>query len=188
MIRRLVSRLRHFRRNESGNATVELLFWFPFFMVLTYSGVDMAILAFNHANLERGLDETIRDVRLNNIAKYDPTPGATWDHDMLKKIVCDKALYLPNCNDSIALEMKSIDPRGGEGLNPKPFCVDTPEEIRKPEDQVFEPGASNELMIIRACIEVSPIWISTMLGSVASRRPDGQYELHATTVFVHEPV
>lgn len=188
MIQRLSNFLRYFRSNESGaSPSIEIMFWFPFFVLITYSGVDYGLMAFNHANLERALDETIRDVRLNDIAKYDATPGAQWEHDMLKDIICDKALFIPDCKLNLALEMRSIDPFVGQALDPNPFCVDTPTDIRKPEDQIFEPGASNELMIIRACVEVSPVWVNTILGQGVQLRPDGQYELHATTVFVHEP-
>ena len=68
-----------------------------------------------------------------------------------------------------------------------PYCVDTPATVRPPENVLFESGTSNELMIIRACLEVSPVWGFTMIGGLAKQDPDGQWELHATTVFVHEP-
>ncbi|WP_254430663.1 MULTISPECIES: TadE/TadG family type IV pilus assembly protein [unclassified Ruegeria] len=164
-----------------------MVFWLPFYMAVTYSGVDMGLMAFNHANLERALDEVIRDVRLNNIDKYDTSPGATWEHDMLKDIICDKARYIKNCETNLKLEMRSIDPFVGQNLDPTPFCVNTAEDIRKPEDQVFVPGASNELMIIRACVEANPVWLNSMLGQLTATRASGTYELHATTVFVHEP-
>ncbi|WP_298932711.1 TadE/TadG family type IV pilus assembly protein [uncultured Ruegeria sp.] len=188
MMKRLTKKLRLFRRDEEGMATIEFIMWFPIFMMTTYSGVELGIVAYNHANLERALDETIQDVRMNHIAKYDASDGAIWTHTLLKQIICDKAGALPDCNDSLALEMKSIDPRSNNPvLDANPFCVDTPEDVRGKDDQVFTPGSSNELMIIRACIEIYPLFNGTTLGKLAARDPDGQYELHATTVFVHEP-
>ncbi|MTH95662.1 MULTISPECIES: TadE/TadG family type IV pilus assembly protein [Alphaproteobacteria] len=186
MIRRATIWLRRFRRREDGSATIELLFWFPFFIWVTYSGVDLGLMSFHHANLERALDETIREVRLNRL----PAGETEWKHDLLKDMICDRARLLPDCGANLSLEMKSLDPfssLAAQNLNQTPLCADTPEEVRKPEDRVFEAGASNELMIIRACMEVAPVWISTILGQGVRENASGQFELHSTTVFVHEP-
>ncbi|WP_170610316.1 TadE/TadG family type IV pilus assembly protein [Ruegeria arenilitoris] len=177
-------RLRRFRRSEDGSSsTIEFLFWFPVFIYVCYSGMDMGLMSFSHANLERALDETIREVRLNRL----PAGETEWTHDLLKDMVCDRVRHVSNCSTHLALEMKSIDPRVGNQLNTQVFCVDTPETIRNPDQVDFDRGTSNELMIIRACLKVSPVWGFTMTGGLASQDPDGQWELHATTVFVHEP-
>lgn len=192
MIRSLLNKCRRFRRKEDGMATIEFVILFPAFLMATYSGVEYGIVAYNHAHLERALDETIQDVRMNHIAKYDSSPNAEWTHTLIKRIICDKALALPDCFANLAVEMTSIDPFVGNPLQgaqfTTPICVDTPEDIRGKDDQLFTPGASNELMIIRACIEISPLFVGTTLGRLAQKDSDGQYELHASTVFVHEPV
>ncbi|EEE38783.1 hypothetical protein RKLH11_2627 [Rhodobacteraceae bacterium KLH11] len=182
MIQASRKRLRGFRRNEDGMATIEFSFWFPFFLYVAYSGMDLGLLSFHHADLERSLDMTVREVRLNRLPEGEPE----WTHALLKEMVCERAL-ISECSEHLALEMKSIDPRVGNELDPDPFCVDTPATIRRPEDVAFEQGTSNELMIIRACLEVSPVWGFSMMGDLAQQDPDGQWELHATTVFVHEP-
>ncbi len=199
MITRLLNNLRRFRGKEDGMATIEFVFWFPVFMMTTYSGVEMGIVAWNHTNLERALDETIQDVRMNRIEEYDSSIGAVWTHTLLKQIICDKAGVIPDCFDNLALEMLSINPYAEDSIfsdNPEsdlgsvfsnPYCVDTPEEVRGKEDQLFTPGTSNQLMVVRACIEVDPLFFGTTLGRLAQQDPDGQYELHSTTVFVHEP-
>lgn len=183
----LQKRLRRFRRSEDGSSsTIEFLFWFPFFIYVAYSGIDLGLMSFSHANLERALDETIREVRLNRL----PPDEDEWTHDLLKDMVCERVRHVSTCSDELALEMKSIDPRVGNQLNPSPYCVDTPAEIRDPDGPEgidFDRGTSNELMIIRACLQVSPVWGFTMIGGPASRDPDGKWSLFATTVFVHEP-
>ncbi len=182
----LRKRLRRFCKNEDGNSTIEFMFWFPFFLYVGYSGMDLGLQSFHHADLERSLDITVREVRLNRL----PAGETEWDHDLLKEMICDEAM-ITNCLEHLALEMTPIDPRVGNPLdNPgylKPKCVDTPALVRPPESVLFETGTSNELMIIRACLEVSPVWGFTMIGGLAEKDPDGQWELHATTVFVHEP-
>ena len=192
MITRLLAKARSFRREETGNAPIEFVMWFPIFLMTTYSGVEMGIVAWNHANLERALDETIQDVRMNLIDKYDTSADAQWTHTLLKQIICDKAGAIPDCFANLALEMVTVDPYVGNPMLASgyedPFCVDTPEEIRGKDDQLFEQGTSNELMVIRACVEITPLFFGTTLGKLAQQDPDGQYELHATSVFVHEPI
>ncbi|SHF22793.1 hypothetical protein SAMN05444279_12236 [Ruegeria intermedia] len=185
MIRKLLSKFRLFRRNEGGMATIEFIFWFPIFVGTTYSAVEVGIGAFNHANLERALDETIRDVRLNNLAKYTTNVQQGWTHDLLKEIVCDKAAFIPDCDANLALELTRVDPYSGHTLSTRPYCADTPATIQ--QNPIFNPGGSDELMIVRACVEVNPLWAGSILGWMTSQRDNGQYELHATTVFVYEP-
>ncbi|WP_245709632.1 hypothetical protein [Ruegeria halocynthiae] len=144
--------------------------------------MDLGLQSFHHADLERSLDMTIREVRLNRL----PAGEDKWDHALLKKMICERAL-ISECSQHLALEMKSIDPRVGNTLDPTPFCVDTPATIRKAEDVVFELGTSNELMIIRACLEVSPAFGFSMMNDLVKQDNDGQWELHAISVFVHEP-
>ncbi|KIC42171.1 hypothetical protein RA27_01885 [Ruegeria sp. ANG-R] len=184
MITTLRKRLRRFCRREDGTSSIEIIWWFPFFTYVAYSGMDLGLLSFHHADLERSLDMTIREVRLNRL----PEGEEKWDHALLKRMICEEAI-ISNCSDHLALEMKSIDPRVGNELDPNTYCVDTPEEIRKPDDVVFEQGTSNELMIIRACLEVKPVWGFSMMGDLVKpgKDNDGQWELHAISVFVHEP-
>ncbi len=185
MITKMLTKVRRFCRGEGGNPSIEFMLIFPVFIWLTYSGVEIGLLAFKHANLERALDETIRDVRLNHLEKYTSNTSQGWTHELLKTIVCEKAL-IPDCDNHLALELNQIDPFVGNTLDPQAYCVDTPEELRP--SQVFNPGAPNALMIVRACLEVSPLWSFSRLGQLAKKDPDGQFELHATTLFVHEPV
>ncbi|MGI9367804.1 MAG: TadE/TadG family type IV pilus assembly protein [Ruegeria sp.] len=171
MITKIVAKARRFCRGEGGNPTVEFMLIFPAFIWLTYSGVEFGILAFKHANLERALDETIRDVRLNKLEKYTTNTSQGWTHDLLKSIVCDKAI-IPDCAENIALEMTPIDQFLMFDLEMEPYCVDTPKDVRP--SQTFNPGAPNELMIIRACHEVKPLWSFSRLGQLAKKDPDAR--------------
>ncbi|RLK11101.1 TadE/TadG family type IV pilus assembly protein [Ruegeria conchae] len=183
MIMSLRIRAQRFWRKEDGaSSSIEFMFWFPLFLYVAYSGMDLGLISFRHADLERSLDMTIREVRLNRL----PPGEDTWDHALLKKMVCENAI-ISDCSENLALEMKSIDPRVGNQLDPTPYCVDTPATIRKPEDVAFELGTSNEMMIIRACLEVSPVFGLSMMNDLVRQDNDGQWEIHASSVFVHEP-
>lgn len=195
MIKRLISKAKRFRRDENGTASIEFVMWFPIFLMTTYSGLEYGMLAYNHANLERALDEIIQDVRMNKIEKYDTSDDASWSHTLLKEQICKKAVAIPECFDNLSIEMQSINPMedyvdspAASVLNQDPLCLDTPQEIREPDDQIFEVGGANELMIIRVCVEVKPLIVgSTLSQQVRKHKTNGRYQLHAMSVFVHEP-
>lgn len=187
MIRALRHRLRAFRDCEDGStSTIEFLFWFPFFIYIAWSAMDLGMMSFNHANLERALDETIREVRLNRL----PEGETEWTHDTLKDMICENTHFVKNCSTELALEMTRIDPRAGVDLHASPICMDTViDDVRPLDPARFEPGTSNELMIVRACLEVRPLWGFSMFNDMAHRNgANGQWELQSTTVFVHEPL
>lgn len=180
----LRKRLRRFARSEDGSvSTIEFLFWFPLFVYFGWSGVDLGLMSFSHANLERSLDETVRQVRLNRL----PEGEVGWSHELLKEMICQGFDGSAACFNDLALEMRSIDPRLGNQLVETPYCVDTPEDVRRSDGVAFEQGTSNELMILRACLQVSPVWGFTMIGAPVRSDPNGHWQLHSTSVFVHEP-
>ncbi|NVO54774.1 pilus assembly protein [Rhodobacteraceae bacterium B1Z28] len=190
MIKRLISKARRFRRDESGTSTIEFVMWFPIFVMTAYSGLEIGIVSFNHANLERAVDEIVQDVRMNNIHKYTTSQDG-WTEALLKREICERAGSIPKCFEKILLEMESINPLDAPGpdsiINIEPLCVDSPKDIRDKDKQIFTVGNQNELMVIRACVEVKPLFLGTTLGQLARFESNGHYELHSMSVFVHEP-
>lgn len=135
---------------------------------------------------------------LNNLEEHTTNIEQGWTHDLLKDIVCDKAAFIPECKTNLRLELTAIDPFVGNPFAQNAdnnnelaefLCADTPEDVRTTD--VFEPGGSDELMLVRACVELDILWMNfSVLGQMAKavNDVDGQYELHATTVFVNEPL
>ncbi|WP_425044005.1 TadE/TadG family type IV pilus assembly protein [Primorskyibacter sp. S87] len=177
MIRRIASFARRFRRDETGTATIEFVIVFPGLMVLMLSGIELAFVSLNHAMLERAVDLTVRDIRLST--------GAVQQHDELKTTICDRAGFIRDCNSNLKLEMIRLDPFVGVALPDEPDCTDTSEEVKPVRS--FENGQSNELMVLRACAKINPVFPTTGLGKTLGDNVDGQYALTATTVFVQEP-
>ncbi|MEX0319303.1 MULTISPECIES: TadE/TadG family type IV pilus assembly protein [unclassified Ruegeria] len=177
MIRRVANFLRRFRRNESGNIVVEFVIVFPIVMVTALSGIELGFVALNHAMLERAVDLTVRDIRIGT--------GTAFTHDAIKDTVCVRAAFIPNCDANLKLEMIQLDPFAGVALPADPDCTDKSEEVRPVRS--FANGQSNELMVLRACAKISPVFPTSALGRRLGDNADGQYALTATTVFVQEP-
>lgn len=176
MIKLLESRMRRFRRSEDGNATIEFIFIFPAFMFFVLSGVELALLTTQQGMLERAVDITVRDIRLGT--------GNNLQHDDIKDVVCERAQFIKNCSENLRLEMIKQDPFQVLALPETPDCTDNSEQVNPVRN--FENGLENELMILRVCAKIDPVFPTSAMGR-ALVDETGQYALTATTAFVQEP-
>ncbi|TMV08036.1 pilus assembly protein [Ruegeria sediminis] len=178
MIRHILKATRRFARKENGTATVEFVMVYPAIIALMLSGVELGFVVLHHAMLERAVDLTVRDIRLGT--------GTNPKHDELKDTICERAIFINDCKANLRLEMIRQDPFAAITIPEEPDCTDTSEEV-KPV-RTFVNGQSNELMVLRACAKINPIFPTSILGAQLSDNTDGQYALTATTAFVQEPL
>jgi len=177
MIRALQSFLRRFRAADAGTATVEFVILFPVFMILMVSGVEAGMLMTRQMMLERGLDITMRSIRLGAWAA--PT------HDIVKEEICRRAMIIPNCMDVVQLELREVDTLAWNVPLEGNHCVDRTAEIEPVI--AFTSGARNQLMMVRACAVFDPMFPATGLGLHLPKDASGGYRLIATSGFVNEP-
>ncbi|MEX0285286.1 MAG: TadE/TadG family type IV pilus assembly protein [Paracoccaceae bacterium] len=177
MIRDITSRLGRFRRSEDGSATIEFALTFPAMLFFLLSGVELGMVTLHQSMLERAIDLTVRDIRLGT--------GTAPQHDAIKDLICERAGFIDQCGDNLRLEMIQIDPRNWTGLPGDPDCTDHSEEVAPVRS--FVNGQSNELMILRACAKIEPVFPTTGLGATIGKDGEGKYALYATAAFVQEP-
>jgi len=164
-------------RRDEGTATIEFVILFPVFIVIMVSGIEAGMLMTRQMMLERGLDITMRQLRLGAIA--NPT------HDEVRKLICRNARIIPDCERVVQLELREVDtatfavPLAGNQ------CIDRTAKIDPVID--FNPGARNELMMVRACAVFDPMFPATGLGADLPKDASGGYRLIATSAFVNEP-
>lgn len=177
MIRKLRNALASFYRKEDGNATIDFIMVLPAFLILFTSGYESGVLSTRHVMLERGLDVTVREVRIGTL--INPT------HDTLSQRICDAALIIPDCLANLRLEMVSADLRDFQPPSDEVSCVD------REEDGVpvlnFNTGLNNQMMILRACALFDPMLPTTGLGKEIPKESGGAYALVATSAYVMEP-
>ncbi|WP_170327377.1 TadE/TadG family type IV pilus assembly protein [Ruegeria arenilitoris] len=176
MMRRLISALNKLHRQEDGSVTVEFAIVFPAILFLILSGVELGLVTLKHAQLERAVDLTVRDIRLNT--------GIDPQHDDIKSLICSRAGFIGNCEANLRLEMIRQDPFSSISVPATPDCTDL-SEVARPV-RTFQNGLENELMVLRACAKISPVFPTSAMGK-ALVNDEGQYALTATTVFVQEP-
>lgn len=172
-IRRLA---RNFAR-EDGNATIEFVILFPAFLALAVSGVEMGVLTLRQVMLERGIDITVRDLRIGKMV--DP------DFDKARAEICSYASIIPDCNNVLHLELNPVSTTTWDMPSESVACVNRADDI-KPVVK-FDAGARNEFMLMRACAVFDPFFPSFGIGPKLPLDDSGGYRLVASTAFVNEP-
>ncbi|WP_159458438.1 TadE/TadG family type IV pilus assembly protein [Roseisalinus antarcticus] len=177
MFLRLIARLRRFRRREDGNPTVEFVLIFPIFMVLMVSAFESGLLMVRQMMLERGLDLSVRAVRLGT--------GDMIENDELRRMICNTTGIIPDCMSQVKVEMIRLDPRAFDRPDPAPDCVNRDEAAQV--NRTFQNGQNHELMVLRVCALFDPIFPNFGLGVRLKEQRGDHYALVSTSVFVMEP-
>ncbi len=167
-----------FCRDESGGASViEFAIIMPLFAVFLGMMVELGWMNIRHAMLERGLDTTVRTIRL--------ATGFVPDYTAIRQEICDSAAIIDDCMDRLRLEMKVVDPRAFDGIPATAECQNSAADARPLRN--FQSGEDNEMMLLRACYMFKPIFPTTGLGNLLEQDSDGYTAIVSTSAFVQEP-
>ncbi len=177
MKRILTPLLRRFRKDEDGQMLVEFALLIPLIFTLFMTSIELSIYAMNQMFLDRGLDMAVRNVRLNTA---NPP-----QHDDLKNLICKYSGFLEDCQTTLRLEMRPVDPRNFTNLPNQADCVDVSEPVM-PERSYFT-GQDHQLMLLRACVKFDPVFPTSGLGYSMSKDGAGQSQMIAVAAFVQEP-
>ena len=177
LVRTLLRPWRRLWKSDAGSATVEFAIIFPFYVTLFMTTVELGMITFRHSMLERGLDMAVREVRLGT--------GTNITHDEIKDLICEYSGVLPNCQNSIRLEMILVDPRNYVAPNAVADCIDHSEDPTPLRE--FTHGGSNQMMLLRACFVFSPIFPTSGLGYSLAKDGAGNAAMVASSAFVQEP-
>ena len=174
----LLRPFKRFRKDESGHSVIEFAITFPAMLFLLLSGVELALISLQHSMLERAMDMTVRDIRLST--------GSAPQHDDIKELLCQRAGFIDNCSDNMLLEMVLLDPRNWTGISAQATCTDASEEVQ-PKTEFKNDAEENDLMILRACAKITPVFPTTGLGKNIDKDGAGQFQLVSISAFVQEP-
>ena len=170
-----VSAVDSFSNDENGSASVEFVMVAPVFLAIVFSMFEAGWLMTQSMMLERGLDLTVRDLRLGNYAKPS--------HDDFKKTICENTKIIRNCEDNIVLEVVAVN--GSSPAPTSPVCRD-----RTTSDEpvtTFTPGAETQITFIRACVIIDPIMPGMGLGLHLPKDESGGMALVTYSAYVSEP-
>lgn len=112
----LASKLKRFSRSEDGNPTIEFVVMVPLIFTIFMTAMELGIFSMRQMWLDRGLDIAMRQVRLNT--------ASIPSHTALKQTICANAGFLPDCMNSVKIEMQKTDPRDFQPLERDADCID----------------------------------------------------------------
>ena len=123
------------------------------------------------------MDITVREIRLNT--------GSAPQHDEIKDMICEEAAIIPACDTTLRLEMIQRDMRNWADLPANPDCLDRALPVTPVRS--FTAGQENELVVLRACAKVEPIFPMTWLTGALDTDTSGDFAVVAHSAFVQEP-
>jgi hypothetical protein len=173
----LRGRLGRAAREEDGTATIPFVIFVPFFIMLVTSSLEMGQLMMRHVMLERALDLSVRGLRLG---MWTPP-----NHTDFKRLICNTAGVIPDCMNTLLIELRPVDTATWQPLSAGPTCIDKSHSVQPVT--TFNPGVGDNMMLIRACAKFSPLFPLTGLGFQLPKDAAGAYALVAATAFVNEP-
>jgi len=171
------SYITRFLRSEDANATVEFVIVFPVIILIFVAAFETAMMLTRQVILERSLDSAVRHLRL--------TSGVSVTYDAIRDNICENSPILINCQESLSLDLSVINQETYALPDYHTLCVDRAGTVN-PANQ-FNPGADNELMLIRVCALVDRILPISGLGLDLTRDDTGAIHITAATIFVNEP-
>lgn len=174
---RLLATLGRLRRDEDGNVTIEFVILFPIFFTLMLMAFELSLVTARATMLERGVDLVVRDLRLGT--------GATPDYETIRDRICERSLMIPDCANSLRLELRSLPLEDWDDVAAAPACVNRAAPVDPA--QAFQPGIQNELMMIGVCALFEPIFPTTGLGYRLRHNDEGDYAIRSVAAFVNEP-
>lgn len=178
MISFLKEKLGRFCKTQDGSAlTIEFVILLPLLFYAFIFGIELSMYSIRQMQLDRGLEITTREVRLNT--------GVSYTHDDLKELVCLNAGGLPNCDDNLLLEMAPITVREFRGLETMDQCIDQAAEVNP--QRGWSVGQQHEVMVIRACYQHKPGFSGVGLGLELTQDTSGNALMATMSTFVQEP-
>lgn len=169
--------LRRFAADGHGTATIEFVMFFPMFIVIMISSLELGVIMTRQVMLDRAMDLAVRDLRLGRF------PNAS--HSVLKDAICANAGVIPNCSTELLLEMRPIQAPAYTLPDPAAQCIDRSSDSEPVI--TFRDGGENELMLLRACALVDPLFPGTGLGLKMQENTMDGFALVATSAYVNEP-
>lgn len=166
---------------EDGNASIEFVIIFPFFILAFLSIFELAMIMTRYMMFDRAMDVAVREIRLSENRNFSP--------DQVKTLVCAQTVILKNhCFDELKLEMHRLDEdeSWSFGFNDAD-CRDQPVNVAPIRE--FSTGEANDILFIRGCMGMDPLFPTLAFGKFLIRNSsDDKLYMMASSAISVEPV
>lgn len=175
-LRRTAPRARFWRR-EDGTATIEFALLVPVFLAVLVAGVEVGVLSARQTMMERGMEQTMRALRLGRL---QPVNLAT-----LRESVCRGTAIIRDCQASLLIELRRLEPQNITLPAGNAPCINREEETQPAV--TLTPGVEHDLILVRVCLIVDPVFPTSGLGIGLPRDASGGFRMVTSSVYVNEP-
>jgi hypothetical protein len=176
-MRRIFIAVTHNWRREDGTASLEFVISFPVLLFIFLLAFESGMLMIRNIMLERAVDMTMRDLRLNLLDKPDVKA--------LKDEICAKTMVIANCPSVIVINLEPVSTDTWNIPTSGVECLDSDEDFKIMSSANM--GVKDNLMLVRACVSVDPLFPTTGLGLRLPADGNAGYWLTAVSAFVNEP-
>jgi Flp pilus assembly protein TadG len=177
-MRMIAFNIRRFLRREEAASTMEFVITFPVVMMLFIAVFETSMIMTRQVMLERTLDQAVRVLRLAN--------GLTVNAADIRAAICDNTDLLPDCRTLLTIDLRAVDRATYAVPSNQEMCIERADVTATLNNQ-FNPGADNELMLVRACFIVDRIVPFSGFGLNLTRDDSGGLHMMASSMFVNEP-
>lgn len=192
-VRAFLNRIRRALRRDDGTASIEFVILFPVFVTVLISSMEMGVLLTRQAMLERALDIAVRDLRLGRAAQQlglDLGEDEELTRDDIRQLICGYSPMISRCDENLIIELTRVDvtlvgTENWAGFAGRATCVERGASVQPAT--AFVQGTTNELMLIRGCALVDPIFPTSGFALNLPRDSTGAFAFVAQSVFVNEP-
>lgn len=176
----IVRRCRSFASDEGGNATLEFVILVPFLTFFMLALGEIGVFMTRHVNLDRSLDLAMRDVRLGK--------ASVLSSDGLRTRICDEAFLVGDCRENLMLELTSFGTSGNFSSGSPSGAVTCRNRTLQIQPVVrFDASGPGEIVIVRACVIVDPVFPTTGFMALLPASFGGGYAVLAESAVISEP-
>ncbi|MCU0815509.1 MAG: pilus assembly protein [Cypionkella sp.] len=168
---------RAFLRKEEGTVTVEFALLFPVVFFMFIWATELGLIMTKQVMMEHAVDMSMRELRLGRMQN----PSS----DTLKDEICSRAAILTNCRDTLMIELQPVNTATWAMPATPVSCTDREQPLQPVV--TFSPGAQNQIMLMRACVLVEPVFPGVGIGAGLEKDPQGGFAMVAASAFVNEP-
>lgn len=178
---RLARTWRRLMGRDDGNASVEFVIIFPFFILAFLSIFELAMIMTRYMMFDRAMDVAVREIRLSE--------NRNFSSDQVKTLICAQTVILRNhCQGDLKLEMMRLDDDEAWtfGFNDAD-CRDQPANVAPIRE--FTTGQANDILFIRGCMGMEPLFPTLAFGKFLIRNAsDDKLYMMASSAISVEPV
>ena len=173
----ILRKCRLLRVREDGTATIEFVIIFPVVVTLLVGSLEIGFYMARTAFLDRSLEMNIRELRLGNL---EPAT-----HAQLAQQICEDANFSGDCPNEVLIELQPISTDDWNIPTSSISCVNRVDDIQPVV--TFEVGQEDEIMLVRACVVIEPIFGTTGYALGLPKEEGGGFLISAASTFVNEP-